>query len=242
MPLNHKRYFGKATLSVLLLLLPFIAAIWLFSHLMHEVLLEQEVAIDNNILTYIGAHWISPPLTRFMKAVTFCASASFLQVAFAAVMLICFVRKQTRRAFEVLAIGLGGFLLNYYMKIAFHRVRPPHPLMPQLLNFSFPSGHATSGFIFYGLLSYLIWKTTIPRGYKTAAAILLISFSLLIGFSRVYLRMHYPSDVAAGFCVGFAWLILTIWIMEKLRARSARRRAAGTDKILQHRQLTPPAS
>ena len=238
MPLNLKRYFGKATLSILLLLLPFIGAIWLFSFLMQEVLFDQEIAVDNGILDYVGAHWVTPQRTQFMKAVTFCASASFLQVAFVVLMVICFVRKDSRRAFEILIIGLGGYGLNYFMKLAFQRQRPPDPLMPQLLNYSFPSGHATSGFIFYGLLSYLIWRTSIPKWLKIFSAIVLISFSLLIGFSRVYLRMHYPSDVVAGFCVGFAWLILTIWTMEKLRHRNTRRRAAAGDPILEHRRIS----
>jgi undecaprenyl-diphosphatase len=67
-----------------------------------------------------------------------------------------------------------------------------------LKNFSYPSGHATSGFIFYGLLVYLVWKTNIPKLYKWLTASILILLSLLIGFSRIYLRVHYASDVVAG--------------------------------------------
>jgi undecaprenyl-diphosphatase len=106
------------------------------------------------------------------------------------------------------------------MKLSFRRVRPPNPLIDPLHNFSFPSGHATSGFIFYGLLVYLIWKTNLPKPVKYLAGILLIGFALLIGFSRVYLRVHYFSDVLAGFCIGFAWLVLAIWLMEKFKAKA----------------------
>jgi membrane-associated phospholipid phosphatase len=99
--------------------------------------------------------------------------------------------------------------------------------MEPLKNFSFPSGHASSGFIFYGLLAYLIWKTNIPRAYKLIIATLLILLSLLIGFSRLYLRMHYPSDVIAGFCNGFAWLILSIVLLERLKKRADKEVVAG---------------
>ena len=87
-------------------------------------------------------------------------------------------------------------------------------------NFSFPSGHATSALIFYGLCAYLLWKSKIPKVWKWVSAVILFLFSLLIGFSRVYLRVHYASDVLAGFCVGSAWLILIIFILEKLKKKS----------------------
>ena len=135
-------------------------------------------------------------------------------------MLIYLLFKNWKRALEIAAIGIGGFVVNYLMKLSFHRLRPPNPLIDKLENFSFPSGHATSAFIFYGLLTYLVWKTRIPKFNKFIIGTMLISFSLLIGFSRIYLRVHYLSDVLAGICIGFAWLILTVWLFEKLKKKS----------------------
>lgn len=111
-------------------------------------------------------------------------------------------------------------MFDHFMKLSFHRLRPPNPLIDKLVNFSFPSGHATSPFIFYGLLTYLVLKTEIPKLHKYTIAIILILFSLLIGFSRIYLRVHYLSDVLAGICIGFAWLFLAVWLFEKLKKRS----------------------
>jgi undecaprenyl-diphosphatase len=96
-------------------------------------------------------------------------------------------------------------------------------LIGPLKNFSYPSGHATSGFIFYGLLVYLVWKTNIPKPYKWLTSSILILFSLLIGFSRIYLRVHYASDVVAGFCIGLAWLALSIWLIEQIRKNKVKR-------------------
>jgi membrane-associated phospholipid phosphatase len=71
------------------------------------------------------------------------------------------------------------------------------------------------------LLAYLVWKTNMSKLLRCVIAVVLITFSLLIGFSRIYLRVHYPSDVGAGFCIGFAWLILTIWLFERGQRKTA---------------------
>ena len=215
-----QRYFKKLSGWVLLLLGLFLTSIFLFGVLIHEVLWEKEEAVDLRIFTFLSSYVITPNLTVAMKAVTYCASSIFLQVAYGVVVISYILQKNWKRAIEITVIGLGGFLINYFMKLFFHRPRPANPLIDPLQNFSFPSGHATSGFIFYGLLVYLIWKTEIPTAYKYVIGAVLVFFALLIGFSRIYLRVHYPSDVAAGFCIGFAWIVLCIWLMELLKKKS----------------------
>ena len=217
----NKRYYKKFPLGFIILLLLFAAAILFFVIIMHEVLWEKEDAADNRVFAFLSANVISDNLTPIMKGITYFASATFLQIAYGALVLLFVLLKNWKRAIESAAIGLGGFIVNYIMKLSFHRLRPPNPLIAKLENFSFPSGHATSAFIFYGLITYLVWKTGIPKPYKYIIGSILILFSLLIGFSRVYLRVHYPSDVLAGFCIGFAWLILNVWLFEKLQKKSA---------------------
>lgn len=215
-----KKYFGKLRLGFIILLALFAGALFLFLQIIDEVLLEKEEALDNYIFDFLSAHVISDSLTGFMKGVTYFASARFLQIAYALLVITYLFKKNWKRALEIAAIGIGGFLINYFMKLSFQRTRPPHPLIERLENFSFPSGHATSAFIFYGLLAYLVWKTDLPKVYKYSIGSTLILFSLLIGFSRIYLRVHYPSDVLAGFCIGFAWLLLTVWLFEQLKKKS----------------------
>lgn len=223
----NKKYLKKLPLGLIALLLLFAGAVFLFVYILEEVLREKEVSSDNAVFNYLSVNVINHKLTGFMKTVTYFASANFLQIAYPVLIVFYFALKHWKRAVEIVFIGLGGFLVNYFMKLAFHRLRPPNPLIDPLNNFSFPSGHATSGFIFYGLLTYLIWKTKIPKLYKYIIGFILISFSILIGFSRIYLRVHYPSDVLAGFCIGFAWLILTVWMFEWLKKRSDREMHKG---------------
>ncbi len=215
--MNNRTYFKNLPLGLLLLLALFGGALFLFGFIVHEVLWEKEAAADEYVFNFLSTNVINDRLTGFMKGVTYFASARFLQIAYGFLVLFFIVRKNWRRTVEVAAIGLGGFAVNYLMKTSFQRLRPPHPLIEGLHNFSFPSGHATSGFIFYGLLAYLVWKSEIPTVYKYITGCLLVLFSILIGFSRIYLRVHYPSDVLAGFCIGFAWLLLTTWLFARLR-------------------------
>ncbi len=214
------KYFQKLSISFIVMLLLFAGALLLFVIIFHEVIREKEEAMDNYVFHFLSANVINNRLTVYMKGITYFASALYLQMAYGAVMLVYLLRKHWKRALEVAAIGIGGFLINYVMKLSFHRLRPPNPLIEGVTNFSFPSGHATSGFIFYGLLSYLIWKTNIRKRYKYVVATLLILFSILIGASRVYLRVHYTSDVVAGFSIGLAWLLLSVWLFERTKKQT----------------------
>jgi membrane-associated phospholipid phosphatase len=217
----NRRYFSKLSIRVLLLLLAFIGALAFFTLILHEVLWEKEELFDLRIFALLRPH-TNPQLTAFMEGVTYCASSTFLQVGYGALVLYQLFKKNWKRAVEIGVIGIGGWVINYIMKLTFHRLRPPDPLIEPLRNFSFPSGHATSAFIFYGLLVYLISKMHLRKPYKYGAGTLLISFALLIGFSRVYLRVHYPTDVVAGLCIGLAWLTLCIGLMERMKKKSAR--------------------
>jgi membrane-associated phospholipid phosphatase len=215
-----ERYFKKLSGRLLLLLLFFAGAVFVFTYILHEVIREQEDAVDFRVFHFLSQHVINPQLTVIMKGITYCASANFLQIAYGVVMLAYLLNKDWKRAGEIGVIGLGGFLINYFMKLTYHRPRPADPLIKALANFSFPSGHATSGFIFYGLLAFLVWKTKWHQTLKWTLISLLVFFALVIGFSRIYLRMHYLSDVVAGFAVGVAWLVLCIWLMETLKKKT----------------------
>jgi undecaprenyl-diphosphatase len=215
-----KRYFRKLSGRAILLLILIGGAVFLFGLITHEVLWEKEEELDLHVFNLLSLHLISPRLTAFMKVVTYCASRWFLQVAYALLVLSYLIAKDWKRSIEIAVVGLGGFLVNYFMKLSFERTRPADPLVEPLQNFSYPSGHATSGFIFYGLLAYLVWKSGIPNIYKYIIATILILFSIVIGFSRVYLRLHYTSDVIAGFCIGFIWLIFCVWLMEYLKKKA----------------------
>ena len=216
----NRKYFKKLPFSFSILLMLFAFALLGFVYLVHEVLWEKEDALDVAFLNFLSNSIVNSHLIVFMKIVTITASSAFLTSAYVLLIVCYLLKKNWKRAVEIGLAGLGGFAVNYIMKLYFHRARPLHPLMDPLKTFSFPSGHATSAIIFYGLLAYLLWKTELPKAYRYFLTSFLFLYALLIGLSRIYLRMHYPSDVLAGFFIGFAWLLLSVWLFERLKKKS----------------------
>ncbi len=113
--------------------------------------------------------------------------------------------------FLVLLVGIGA-ALNLLLKDKFQVPRPDlAPLLDQS-GYSFPSGHAMDSFVFYGVLPILVYHLTRHVGPTILAGLLAAILIFLIGFSRVYLGVHYPSDVVAGWIAGFWWLATALVI------------------------------
>ena len=121
-----KAYFKKLPIGLVVLLAFFGGALFLFAFVVHEVLWEKEEAVDNYIFNFLSAHVISNGRTGFLKTVTYFASATFLQIAYGCLFIFYLTLKNVKRAFEIAAIGIGGFVVNYFMKLTFHRTRPAH--------------------------------------------------------------------------------------------------------------------
>jgi len=179
----------------------------LFLWLAWEVRLPEPPAVDLTIRNAVHT-LASEPLTAAMKFVTRLGSGWFLWPMGILVALIL-EREGRRREAAVFAIAVaGGNLLNEGMKMLFHRPRPA-PFFGYDLptNFSFPSGHAFVSCCCYLALAEILIEPDWPTSRRVTvwgAAILLI---LCIGFSRIYLGVHYPSDVAGGYAAGVAWAL-----------------------------------
>jgi undecaprenyl-diphosphatase len=102
------------------------------------------------------------------------------------------------------------------LKHLFQRKRPLSPLLKAAKGLSFPSGHAIMAVTFYGLLIYILQHSITIDWLKWLATILVFVLIVLIGFSRIYLRVHYASDVAAGFIIGLLWLLISLAVLKWL--------------------------
>jgi undecaprenyl-diphosphatase len=102
------------------------------------------------------------------------------------------------------------------LKQLFQRKRPLSPLLKAAKGLSFPSGHAIMAVTFYGLLIYILQHGLTIDWLKWVVTILVIVLIVLIGFSRIYLRVHYASDVAAGFIIGLLWLLISLAVLKWL--------------------------
>lgn len=108
----------------------------------------------------------------------------------------------------------GGEITGQILKMLVHRPRPLGGIDPES-TFSFPSGHAIIAVTFYGFLTYYFWQKSKSQAQKYFIAALGIILILLIGFSRLYLGVHYLSDVLAGYVVGLIWLWVGIYLDKK---------------------------
>ena len=219
---KHPRYFvRKLLLNLLVLFILFLAVGYLCGVIVHELFGEQDDILDKKVSEFLSIKIENPQLTRIMKLITFFASLNFLLASYVLLTLwLWLIKRNKLLALDIAVIAIASSLLTTFFKNIFQKVRPLDPLIDPLENYSYPSGHASLGFIFYGLLGYLVWKLRMRHAYKYLITGSLILFSLLIGFSRIYLRIHHTSDVIAGFCQGIAWLAISIWLLEKAKSSS----------------------
>ncbi len=208
-PDSVRRY---ATILVLLI------SIAIFSLLAHEVVVENEDWFDSYTFVFLKS-WSSPFIIRFFKLLTFFGSTNFLIPAFASVIIFLLFKKQNAKALVISILAVTSTLLLYALKTAFNRSRPEFPLLKELKDFSFPSGHAFSSFVFFCSLAWLIWKTSIRKGWKWLLLLSFISMAILIGVSRIVLRYHYASDVVAGLSLGVAYMLVFFLWQDKIRSQ-----------------------
>lgn len=202
------------TVRFILALAMFLITLFVFVAIADEIVLEHENNFDQTISSFIQS-FQSPSHTQLMEGVTFFGSSSFLFPAYIALILYFLIRKKGRLALDITMIGLSSTGILFLFKDIFRRHRPLDPLISDVTGFSFPSGHSFSSFTFFGLLIYIMWQAKIKQAWKILIAVLLFLLAGTIAFSRVYLRVHYPSDVVAGFCLSIVWLMISMWILHK---------------------------
>ncbi len=182
---------------------------------------ERLVHLDETVANELHRHALASPGTvRFFQAVTWLGTLPAFVVLSAVAIGVMWLLRHARLALAWLIVLIGSGLLIDLFKDLFERPRPPfHNQFAKEMSYSFPSGHAVASAVAYGMLAYCLalrWHTWRRRIVVVAVFGLLV---LLIGFSRLYLGVHYLSDVLAGYALALAWLALSIWAIELLRAR-----------------------
>jgi undecaprenyl-diphosphatase len=149
---------------------------------------------------------LGPDLTKFMLGMTFLGSIGFLTTLFAIVVAV-WLAKGMKRPAVWLAIAVGGsVILDVSLKLSFHRTRPVPFVGVVPMTYSFPSGHALSSFCFYGVLAGLLCARVRSRPIRFFIWAASAALVFAIGISRIYLGVHYPTDVIAGYIAAAAWV------------------------------------
>ena len=168
------------------------------------VLKYDNLVIDNYIINLFK--YKNNLLTNFMKVITLFGSA---YVIVPCCIILLFALKNKKNKILMTSNLVIITLLNQLLKRVFRRLRPINGIISES-GYSFPSGHSMVSMAFYGFLIYLLYKSNFK--YKNIFIGLLIVLILLIGISRIYLGVHYPTDVFGGFLLSISYLLLFVEI------------------------------
>ena len=203
------------SVEVAVLWLVFIGCLLLFLFMATTVFVRQDTALDTALFNFAANH-TNEQNTRIMRFISFFASAEYLLVVPPLiVMAFSFFKGLRWYGLKILVISFSSSILNQALKRFFERPRPETALLHQS-GLSFPSGHAMIGGAFYGLLIYIVWHTVANKVWRLVIVTLLTVLILLIGYSRIYLQVHYATDVLAGYGLGICWLMVSIHLMRRL--------------------------
>lgn len=166
---------------------------------------------DNPVYNFLHAMFQDKTTTFFLIITSL--SSPFVLIVMSLLLLI--TNKDHKLSFLVILNLLLSTIGNTVLKLIFLRERPSDFPLIQESGYSYPSGHSMISMAYYGFLIYIVWQTDWSKKAKIIFSICLGLIIFLIGCSRIYLRVHYPSDVVAGFAISFVYLLTFIHIIKK---------------------------
>jgi membrane-associated phospholipid phosphatase len=205
-------------LSLAIYFLLFLALLIAFVQIADEVFEGDTLWFDTAVLTAVNGQ-STPFFDTFFIAITQVGGVVGIIVITTALLVVLIKKRYFAKALILGATVAGAALLNVILKLIFERTRPD--LWEQLVvetSYSFPSGHAMASAALAGAVIAICWSTR----FRWLAIIFSGLFILLIGFSRLYLGVHYPTDVLAGWIVSTAWLLIVLVVVH---SRSLRHKA-----------------
>ena len=212
---QRKSFLKKLSLSVLVMIVIFLLCLWGLFKVADLVFDDKNNVFDQKAFDLLRP-WVSALNTRIMLVITFLGSQNFLLPAnILLILYYLFVRENRNTAFRILTISLTSVAAMFAIKFILQRQRPLTPLIAKVHGYSFPSGHTFTSVTFYGIIAYIAYRNIKNKALRLATIILLAIFVLLVGVSRIYLGLHYATDVIAGLCLGIIWLVLAKWFLVK---------------------------
>lgn len=177
------------------------------------------LAFDHTIISFVQG-LETPSLTAIMKWFTFIGSGDSIMVIALIVMFFLYIvlHHRSELVFFIIVVMGAGFL-NGILKDYFHRARPDLHRLIEIGGYSFPSGHAMSAMAVYGALAFLLWRHISTRFGRSLLIIFSAMMIFMIGISRVYLGVHYPSDIIGGYFASGFWLATAIWFYQKYKEK-----------------------
>lgn len=175
------------------------------------------LALDNEVYNFISEFLIKDFFTPVVKIITKLSGTIFLITV--AVLVLVFIKNKKQGLAVAVNLALAP-LTNQIVKQFFRRPRPDLSFrLIEETGFSFPSGHSMTSMAFYGFFIYLVYNNVKNKTVKWLLITLLSLVIVSVGFSRIYLGVHYTSDVLGGFAEGIAYLVLFITVCKKFEVK-----------------------
>lgn len=204
---NNKNYIYVA--------IPFLLIICIITS---KILTNQELFIDQLAYNILVENLRTPTLTIIMKYVTKLSNTLFI-IIFALVLSLLFYYKWNNKKIALLIpTNLATVaVINQVLKLIVQRERPNGYRIIEMSGYSFPSGHAMVSMAFYGLLIYIIYHLIKNKKVRTSLIIFNIIIIILIGISRIYLGVHYLSDIITGYSISIIYLLILTKLLKKYK-------------------------
>lgn len=193
-----------------------------FADLAEDVANGEPLTItDARFSAWLHAH-ATPPLTAVMLVITNLHSTIGITLLTMIFAILLWRWRARSRILEFVATVYCGMLLNYWLKDIFQRARPHfNDYLAIATGFSFPSGHTMAATVFYGMLAATVIPRMQSKAHKFMMIMLAVVMAALVGFSRIYLGVHYLSDVVGAMVEGVGWLAICCTAFETLHRRRA---------------------
>ena len=201
-------------LTILLIL--FVINILTFSEIAENVIDSEAIVVIDQEVTHFLFKARNQMVGQIFYLISYLGSqkGSIIIGAIVSVVLLKQGRKTYFVALWLVLLGVG--LSVRYGKNIFHRIRPADVGFYEETNFSFPSGHSTTAMVLFGMIAYFLIRNSHHRKQRILYLLLGLFIILLVGFSRIYLGVHFLSDVLGGYLLGATWMIMGITVIEWL--------------------------
>ena len=182
-----------------------LASLFFFGWIAEEVLDQNTQQFDQAVRGYVH-QFATPERTAFMRRATWLGSGVMLGGTLVIVSALLVLREKRLAGLMTIAM-VGAILLDQALKLSFKRPRPqPFFDIPPPHSYAFPSGHSLMSFCFYSMVGWMITRRLRERWQRVAVWCVVAAVIALVGLSRIYLGVHYPSDVLAGYAAAAVWM------------------------------------
>lgn len=193
-----------------------------FAFIARAIRLQTIQNFDNPVIDFVqGAE--APWLTTLMRAFTTIGSTTVVVLLTIFALTLLLWKKHRAQAMLLVAVLAGTGILNQVLKFVFKRERPDFHRLIDIGGYSFPSGHTMMAFSLYTILAYIVWRNLRSAGSRLITFLLAAGMIGMIALSRIYLGVHFPSDIVGGVLVSSVWLIASIAIYQRFQRKQASR-------------------